>query len=80
MMTESVDQSFQKLPRDPGGIFGGSSPLPHEKLLAADYEYVEAGGSDHGKLVSFDREDRVKIKKLLASNIDGNQTDVMEKK
>ena len=31
MMTESVDQSFQKLPRDPEGLKGGMSPLPHEK-------------------------------------------------
>ena len=31
MMTESVDQSFQQLPRDPEGIRGGMSPLPHEK-------------------------------------------------
>jgi hypothetical protein len=31
MMTESVDQSFQRLPRDPKGIFGGMMLLPHEK-------------------------------------------------
>jgi hypothetical protein len=31
MMTESVDQSFQQLPRDPDGLRGGRSPLPHER-------------------------------------------------
>lgn len=31
MMTESVDQSFQRLPRDPKGIYGGMMLLPHEK-------------------------------------------------
>jgi len=31
MMTESVDQSFQVLPRDPEGLKGGRSPLPHER-------------------------------------------------
>lgn len=31
MMTESVDQSFKRLPRDKAGIYGGRLFLPHEK-------------------------------------------------
>jgi len=31
MMTESVDQSFKRLPRDSTGIYGGRLLLPHEK-------------------------------------------------
>lgn len=31
MMTESVDQSFKRLPRDSKGIYGGRLLLPHEK-------------------------------------------------
>lgn len=31
LMTETVDQSFQRFPRDSKGISGGSWPFPHEK-------------------------------------------------
>ena len=36
LMTETTDQSFKLYPRDPEGIKGGRSPLPHEKGLYSE--------------------------------------------
>ena len=50
MMTETVDQSFQKYSRDPKGIKGGRSPLPHERR--ADSEYQSKNEQESGNLIS----------------------------
>ena len=77
MMTESVDQSFQKVPRDPRGIYGGMSPLPHEKASPDSKGALEDGGL----LGSSNRGDNVNINQLLGSSAAvSNHTDMMEKK
>ena len=38
MMTESIDQSFQRLPKDCNGMYGGMTLLPHEKKKMNDRE------------------------------------------
>ena len=64
MMTESVDQSFQKIPRDPRGIYGGMSPLPYEKASPdskrdPNYRMLQS---------SSNRGDNVNINQLLGSS------------
>lgn len=46
MMTESIDQSFKQVPRDQKGIYGGRSPLPHEKKKRQEMQLVDTNISD----------------------------------
>ena len=75
MMTETVDQSFQKLPRDPKGLYGGMSPLPYERREDQDTQSKNEMESAVNVSSAYG-----KSKGNLVANSQSNFSDMMEKK